>query len=360
MKMPSVSVVILTHNRKDLLRQSLSSCLALNWPELEFIVVDNVSTDGTTEMLHEEFGSRVRVIRRTVDSPTAGRNEGFRSAKGDIILSLDNDMIVLDPESIPKAVALFDQFPNVGLLTLRIAGVEDPDSPLREHWWHPVPFETGKDRFSFTDYFSEGALFVRASTLRETGGYDDDFFACFESVDLALRILRAGYDILYVPTIGTVELQVSRHERKTRSQRNYYFLRNKIWTAWKNCSLLRAIGFVGPRVLKDGVLSVQNGWVDLWFRAVSEGIAAPSIIRRKRDPLPESAWKRIQHIRKGHILDLKTNTRFSSAGEHPVARTLQPDLHSSGDHRSKSTSDSGIEQQIKALPVAGWSSGSGE
>ena len=236
MKMPAVSVVILTHNRKDLLRQSLSSCLGLNWPELELIVVDNVSTDGTPEMVQEEFGSRVRVICRTVDSPTAGRNEAFRSAKGDFILSLDNDMIVLDPESIHKAVALFDQFPKVGLLTLRIAGVEDPGSPLREHWWHPVPFEIGKDRFHLTDYFSEGALFIRASTLRDTGGYDDDFWACFESVDLSLRILRAGYDILYVPTIGTVELQVSRHENKSRSQRNYYFLRNKIWTAWKNCS----------------------------------------------------------------------------------------------------------------------------
>jgi len=299
--MPTVSVVILTHNRKDLLRQSLSSCLGLNWPELEFIVVDNVSTDGTPEMLQEEFGSAVRVIRRTVDSPTAGRNEGFRCAKGDFILSLDNDMVVFDPESISKAVALFHQFPNVGLLTLRIAGIEDPGSPLREHWWHPVPFESGKDRFFFTDYFSEGALFIRASTFRATAGYDDDYFACFESVDLTFRILRAGYDILYVPTIGTVELQVSRHERKTRSTRNYYFLRNKIWTAWKNCPLLRAIRFVGPRLLIDGALSVRYGWVDLWFRAVSDGIAAPAMIRRKRDPLPPSAWKHIQHIREGRL-----------------------------------------------------------
>jgi GT2 family glycosyltransferase len=277
----------------------------LDWPELEVIIVDNVSTDGTPEMLEEEFGSAVRVIRRTVDSPTAGRNEGFRCAKGDFILSLANDLVILDPEMIGKAVALFNQFPKVGLLTLRIAGIEDPGSPLREHWWHPVPFEIGKDRFFLTDYFSEGALFIRASTVRATAGYDDEFFACFESVDLTFRILRAGYDILYVPTIGTVELQVSRNERKTRSTRNYYFLRNKIWTAWKNCPLLRAISFVGPRVLKDGALSLRYGWVDLWFRALSEGIAAPAIIRRKRDPLPPSVWKHIQDIREGHTLELK-------------------------------------------------------
>jgi|GEM_PF-2002539 len=320
MKMPAVSVVILTHNRKDLLRQSLSSCLGLNWPELELIVVDNVSTDGTPEIIQEEFGSRVRVIRRTVDSPTAGRNEAFRSAKGDFILSLDNDMIVLDPECIYKAVELFRQFPKVGLLTLRIAGVENPDSPLREHWWHPVPFDIGKDRFHLTDYFSEGALFIRASTLRDTGGYDDDFWGCFEAVDLSLRILRAGYDMLYVPTIGTVELQVSRHENKTRSQRNYYFLRNKIWTAWKNCSLPRAVTFVGPRILKDGLLSVRYGWIDLWFRAVSEGIAAPSMIRRKRNPLPSSTWEHIRHIRKGHLLEMEETDPTST-----TSRAAQPD-----------------------------------
>jgi GT2 family glycosyltransferase len=301
MNMPTVSVVILTHNRKDLLRQSLTSCLSLNWPELEFIVVDNVSTDGTPEMIEEEFGSSVRVIRRTVDSPTAGRNEGFRCAKGDFILSLDNDMLVSDPESISKAVAIFQRFPKVGLLTLRIAGVEDPASPLREHWWHPVDFETGKDRFFYTDYFSEGALFIRASTFLATNGYDDDYFACFESVDLTFRMFGAGYDILYVPTIGTVELQVSRNERKRRSQRNYYFLRNKIWTAWKNCPPLRAIRFAGPRVLMDGALSVRFGWVDLWFRAVTEGIAAPAKIRRKRNPLPASTWKHIQRIREGGL-----------------------------------------------------------
>lgn len=303
MNTPTVSIVILTHNRKELLRQSLNSVLRLEWPALETVVVDNVSTDGTPEMIEQEFGSAVRVIRRKVDSPTAGRNEGFRSAKGDLILSLDNDMTVPDPQSIAKAVALFEELPRVGLITVRIAGEESPDTPLREHWWHRVPFEVGKDRFFYTDYFSEGALFMRASTFRDTGGYDDDFWACFESVDFARRIVRAGYDILYAPTIGTVELLVSRGEHKTRSQRNYYFLRNKIWTAWKNYPLLRAIYFVGPRILKDGVRSVRFRWTDLWFRAVVDGIAAPRVIRQKRDPLPASVWRRIQETRKGRTFE---------------------------------------------------------
>jgi GT2 family glycosyltransferase len=308
MRTPTVSVVILTHNRKEILRQSLSSVLLLDWPGLEIVVVDNVSTDGSPEMIEQEFGAAVHVVRRKIDSPTAGRNEGFRLAKGDIILSLDNDMTISDPQSIRKAVALFEQLPKVGLITVCIAGAEAPDTPLRNHWWHCVPFEIGKHRFFYTDYFSEGALFLRASTFRDTGGYDDDFWGCFESVDFALRIFRAGYDILYTPTISTVELQLSRSEHKTRSPRNYLFLRNKIWTAWKNYPVLRALSFIGPRILRDAVRSVRFGWFDLWFRAVTDGIAAPSVIRKKRDPLPPAVWSHIQEIRKGRILDMEEPT----------------------------------------------------
>ena len=142
---------------------------------------------------------------------------------------------------------------------------------------------------------------MRASTFQDTGGYDDDFFYCFESMDLALRILRAGYDILYAPTIGTVELQVGRGQHKTRSERNYYFLRNKIWVAWKNYPAVRAIRYIGPRIIRYGM---RYKWVDLWFRAVIQGIVAPGSIRGKRNPLSSSNWERIREARKCHILTM--------------------------------------------------------
>lgn len=313
MNEPRVSIVILTHNRKAILQQSLSSALRLDWPGLEIIVVDNHSTDGTAEMVEKEFGSRVRIIPRHVDSPTAGRNEGFRAATGEYVLSLDNDMVFPDAGVIAEAAALFESHPNVALITFRIAGAEDPNIPLREHWWHPVSFEEGKDRFFYTDYFSEGALFLRASVVHSMGGYDEDYFACFEGVDMGLRILRAGYDILYAPTIACVELQVRRGIRRTRSEWNYFFLRNKIWTAWKNYPLLRSIPFVGPRILKDAVYSMRYGWIRDWIRAVVHGIAAPQAIRNKRDPLPRSAWKRIEAIRKGSYLPRRLGTGVLSA-----------------------------------------------
>jgi GT2 family glycosyltransferase len=294
-----VSIVILTHNRKETLRKSLASILALDWPELEVIVVDNMSSDGTPEMVAMEFGPRVQLIRRTVDSPTAGRNQGFQAATGELILSIDNDMVFSDRDAIRKAVALFEEFPEVAIISFKIASEENPAQPLREHWWHPLPYETNLDRFFYTDYFSEGAVFLRARVVRELGGYDDEYFGGFEGVDLALRVLGSGHRIIYCPAIRCVELQISRYIERTRSEWNYYFLRNKLWTAWKNFPVARGIWFIGPRLMRDAMYSLRYGWFDLWFAALLRGLVPPASIRQKRMPIAANTWSYIRQVRTG-------------------------------------------------------------
>jgi len=298
-----VSVVILTHNKKEVLRQSLASVLQLDWPDLEVIVVDNVSSDGTGEMVQAEFGRSVRLIRRSVDSPTAGRNEGFRAATGEIILSIDNDMVFHDKAAIRKAFALFQSLPEVGLITFKIAGAANPTEHVRKHWWHPVPYESGKDHFFYTDYFSEGAIFVRKSVIMATGGYDDEFFGAFEGVDLALKLVRDGFRILYSPTITCVELVVRNNIELTRTPWNYFYLRNKIWTAWKHYPLVRALGFVTPRVTRDLYRSIIYGWTDQFWSGVRDGLFPPRAIRAQRNPLTGETWSRVRAIRRGQFCE---------------------------------------------------------
>lgn len=296
-----VSVVVLTHNKKDVLRKSLSSILQLDWPNLEVLVVDNVSSDGTAAMIDAEFGNAVRLIRRTVDSPTAGRNEGFRAARGEVILSIDNDMVFSDPTAIRNAMKLFENLPDVGLITFKIAEAGKPNEHIRKHWWHPVPYEVGKDQPFYTDYFSEGAIFVRKDVILATGGYDDDFFGAFEGVDLALRMIRDGFRILYTPAITSVELVVQGNLERVRTPWNYFYLRNKMWTAWKHYSLLRALTFVMPRLLHDFYRSIRFGWTDQFWSAFKDGAFPPEAIRAQRKPLSADTWGRLRQIRRGQF-----------------------------------------------------------
>jgi GT2 family glycosyltransferase len=299
--MPSLSVVILNFNGNGVVLPCLRGIFSLAWSDAEILVVDNASTDGSPDEIAKEFGDRVRLIRRTINSPTAGRNQGFRAAVGEYVLSLDNDMVLSDPAIPRKAAAILEQFPKVGALAFRIGSLDRPNEPLAEHWWHPVGLIEGHNQCFYTDWFAEGAIIFRRSALLETGGYDEDLFHGFESADLALRLLERGIDILYCPSLTCIELRVRGLQYMVRQRMNYLVLRNKLWTAWKDYPLGRALYFAITRTAAGAIRALRHGWVDLWFRAVIEGIAAPQVIRDKRRPLPRQTWKHIRQIRKGQF-----------------------------------------------------------
>lgn len=297
--MPKLSVVILNHNGNDIVLRCLRSILTLAWTNAEIVVVDNASTDESPDHIEREFGDRVRLIRRQLNSPTAGRNEGFRVARGEYVLSLDNDIMVADAMIPLKAVAILEQCPRVGALAFKICSLDRPDEPLAEHWWHPIGLHKGKNRFFYTDWFAEGAVLFRSSALSVTGGYDDDLFHGFECVDLALRLMDQGFEILYCPNLTCAEIRVRGWHHVTRNQINYLTLRNKLWTVWKDYPLRRGLLYASTRIVTGGIQAMRHGWIDLWLRAVSQGIAAPQVIRDKRHPISAMTWKRIRRLRKG-------------------------------------------------------------
>ncbi len=312
---PKVSIVILNYNKKDILRQTIESALTVDWPNSETIVVDNASTDGSADMVEAEFGSAVQLIRRQVNCPTAGRNQGFWAATGKYILSLDNDILLPDKSVVRAAVAVFQQFPDAAALAFKVGTVENPEEPLPEHWWHPVPVDKGKDLYFYTDYFSEGAVFFSAEALRMTGGYDEDFFQYYESVDLMLRMIAANYTLVFCPTLFCAETQVRGFFGGRRTRLNYLTLRNKLWTVWKHYPLGRGILFALPRIAAAAVRSIGGRWPDFFLKAVKDGIFAPASIRKLRRPLPQEVWTRIQEIRRGKLLTVQ----LDSAKDHREA-----------------------------------------
>ncbi|HLU47635.1 MAG TPA: glycosyltransferase [Planctomycetota bacterium] len=294
-----VSVVIINFNKKDFLRRTIASALELDWPELEVIVVDNASTDGAPDMVEAEFGERVRLVRRTENSPTAARNDGYRLAKGELVLSLDNDIIIPDKTVIQKAVPLFEEFPRVGALAFIIGTEEAPGEPLPEHWWYPFPIEEGKRRFFYSTIFSEGAVFFRASALQATGGYDPTLFHAGENIDLGFRLLEQGYDILVCPNLTCAELNIRGFLPVRRTKTNYLGTRNKLWIAWKHFPLRVALPYAIGRSAVGFLRSIRYGWVDLWARGMLHGVFAPKAIRSARRPQDARLRKRITEIERG-------------------------------------------------------------
>ena len=112
---PLISVVIPTFNRKQQVQAAVQSVLAQTYPEFEVIVVDDGSTDGTSQALETLIsqegrnGSRVRYFFRPNQGQSTARNKGIEKARGELVAFLDSDDIWL-PEKLEWQVRALEQF----------------------------------------------------------------------------------------------------------------------------------------------------------------------------------------------------------------------------------------------------------
>ncbi|RYD30434.1 MAG: glycosyltransferase family 2 protein, partial [Verrucomicrobiaceae bacterium] len=85
-----VSVIIPTYNRIATIARAVDSVLAQTYPDIELIIADDGSSDGTCESL-AGYGDRLRIVRQANSGPSAARNLGARAARGEILSFLDSD-----------------------------------------------------------------------------------------------------------------------------------------------------------------------------------------------------------------------------------------------------------------------------
>src|SRR5262245_33236726 len=117
MRQPLVSVVIPTHNRAYGLAETIDSVLGQTYPNIEVVLIDDGSTDGTDTLIQERYGAdaRVRYVRQDKSGTNIARNHGLRLAKGELVALLDSDDIFL-PWKIEMEVACLDALPEAGMI----------------------------------------------------------------------------------------------------------------------------------------------------------------------------------------------------------------------------------------------------
>jgi len=119
---PLVSVVVITYNAADYVGRAVESVLQQTWKNLELIVVDDGSTDGTPRVIERFKDDRLKYLRQENQGPNAARNQGIRHSRGEFVAFLDSDDWWL-PDKLCRQVAVAGQNPNAGLIYSFAVGV---------------------------------------------------------------------------------------------------------------------------------------------------------------------------------------------------------------------------------------------
>ena len=289
---PSVSIAILNYQRREALRQTLASARSQRYP-VEILAVDNASTDGSAEMVRDEFPD-VRLVRLPENIAAAARNVGIASAKGEVVFTLDNDVRFTTPDDVVRGVEAFQRHPRAAVVSFMIVG---PDGTLsRRDWCHPRDPEIWGEREFTTDYVLEGASACRREAFLASGGYWPPLFIGHEGWDLAYRLLDAGWELVYSPEVRVRHLV---DDSVRPSSRIYYtFTRNAIWVALRNLPPAAAAWSIARDLALMGVTSARAGQLEAYRRGITDALRGTRTALATRRPITRATRARIRELRR--------------------------------------------------------------
>jgi GT2 family glycosyltransferase len=233
-----LSVCIVTWNTRHLLARCLATLQAAYGSlRVQTIVVDNASSDGTAQMVAEQFPDVQLIVNAENRYYAAANNQALAAAQAPLKLLLNSD-IEVPPDGLEALAAFMAHHPKAGAVAPRLVypdgrlqrscrSFPDPDVVLYEFLGlsriAPRSRIFGKYRMTWWDYGDArpvdqpmaSALLLRSAALDEVGVFDEQFPMYFNDVDLCRRLWDAGWEVWYTPQVAYVH----HHGASTRQVR---------------------------------------------------------------------------------------------------------------------------------------------
>jgi len=331
---PDVSVVIATWNGRSYLDACLTAVAAQEGVRTETILVDNASTDGTAEYVREAF-PWVRLVELPENRGFAGgNNAGVRVARGRFVALLNNDAVP-EPGWLQALVRGVTEHDRSVLVTSCIVYMHDPsvidsagDGLLR--WGgafkrhHGADVESARESVEVFGICGAACLLPR-HVFAELGGFDEDFFASHEDVDLSYRARLLGYRCRYVAD-ALVKHQGSATIGRVSGFAVFHGQRNLEWMYFKDTPLALLLRTLPGHLVYTGAACLhfaRTGLLRQFIRAKLAAMAGlPKMLRKRRDvqrtrrtgardiwPLLESRWLSTKRREKQFDLRLAKGNR---------------------------------------------------
>jgi GT2 family glycosyltransferase len=249
--------------------------------------MDDASDEQDTAALAARtFGdARIRSFHsETPRGVAGGRNVLMQHARGELLVSIDDDAVFIGEDALAEIEQSFSGDPGLGALAFRIINIVGNErSPL-------VPFPhvvVSRDpevvqRRALVSSFRGGGHAIRKCVVESVGNYREDMMFGEEEMDLAYRIIQGGHRIVYEPSVIVEHYPMPSvvGKRGNSSQRElYYHVRNRIYLAYRYLPLKFAIPYVVIWMARYALRSMKHTAIDQFLKGV---LAAPRFVRGVR------------------------------------------------------------------------------
>jgi GT2 family glycosyltransferase len=270
--MPKVSIIMVTYNGLMIgtLVDSIASVLRTRFPDIELVIVDNGSSDGSVDFLKSlsKEDSRVKTLFKNHNSGySAANNLGVRYAKGEFLAFLHNDARV-DPSWLDELLDFMNTNENIGAVQPQIRDLRNPETMLSE----------GNSMDSLGFVFVEGlgervnrqaspklvfaltaaCMLFRRPAFEAVGGFDENYFFSYDEIDLCWRTWLAGYQLYYVPQAIIWHRASTTVDQFFKSQVPYFDCKNRLNSMIKNYEADLLARYLIPSVLASMVIATRK------------------------------------------------------------------------------------------------------
>jgi len=238
LKNPFVSIITVTWNNAKDIVNCINSIKKQTYTDFEILLIDNNSNDNSVDIVRKHYPD-IQIIENKQNLGFAeGNNIGIQKASGEILAFVNPD-VILDPDWLNNLVTKLQSSNKIGGVVGKIfyLGEKYPKDAIFCTWSKIDPFTaipynfTNNESASKVDYLSGATMVVKKEVIDTVGLLDANYFLYFEETDWCARMIRAGYDLIYVPNA------LSWHAVSTSTysdEKIFYMERNRIRFAIKN------------------------------------------------------------------------------------------------------------------------------
>lgn len=268
-----IAIVILNWNGRDLLEKFLPSVVKYSLEDAEVYVADNNSTDESISFLQNNY-PQVKIIQNKINGGYAkGYNDALKHIDADIYALVNSDIEVTE-NWLKPIKSVFEEDQSTAIIQPKLLDYKDKSKfeyagasgGFVDFMGYPfcrgrIFMELEKDNGQFNDiadiFWASGAcFFIKSNIYHELGGFDEEYFAHQEEIDLCWRVQNKGHKIKYVGAsevyhVGGATLQES------NPQKTYLNFRNSLFTIAKNVPKRFVFIVIFFRLIMDAIAGLK-------------------------------------------------------------------------------------------------------